>query len=318
MLIVEESPILGAASSGTDPDRSRTAPPEAPAPASEGRSVDDSSDVRRPLRFELKRRRNAADMTQKQVAQKLSWSPSKVIRMESGEVGVSVTDLRALAGLYDIPEGPELDELERLAAQSRRQPFNEFNDVLPKETIRFFAAEANASLIRSVQTVLVPGLFQSEAYSRALFAGSGLDPKRIDRIIAARKERQRMLTRATPPKIFAILDQAVLHRRIGGIEVLRAQLERLVELAQHPRISIQIMPFDQGAYHALDGAFDYLEFPDSGEPDVAFLDGGRGGMTWIDDPATVAGYQESFIEMEEQAAPHGELKDYVERALASS
>jgi hypothetical protein len=238
--------------------------------------------------------------------------------MESGQVGVSVTDLRALAGLYGIPEGPALDELERLAAQSRRQPFNKFRDILPAETIRFFAAEANASLIRSVQTVLVPGLFQTEEYSRALFAASGRDPKRIERIIAARKERQRMLTRTTPPKIFAILDQAVLHRRIGGIDVLRAQLERLLELARHPRISIQVMPFDRGAYPALSGAFDYLEFPDSTEPDVAFLDGGRGGMTWIDDPATVAGYQESFIEMEDLAAPHGELADYVERALAGS
>ncbi len=308
MLIVEESPILGAASSDV-------APLEAPEPASEGRSVDDSSDVRRPLRFELKRRRNAVDMTQKQVAEKLSWSPSKVIRMESGQVGVSVTDLRALAGLYEIPEGPALDELERLAAQSRRQPFNEFRDILPTETIRFFAAEANASLIRSVQTVLVPGIFQTEAYSRALFARSGIDPKRADRIIAARQERQLMLTREVPPKIFAILDQAVLHRRIGGSGVLRDQLERLVQLAEHPRISIQVMPFDQGAYSALDSPFSYLEFPDSAEPDVAFLDGGRSGMTWIDDPVTVAGYQESFIEMEDQAAPQTELREYVERAL---
>ena len=273
--------------------------------------------MRRTLRQELRRWRTDAGLTQRDVAERLVWSPSKVIRIESGESGISVTDLRAIARLFGVPEGPQLDQLAELAKSSRRQPFGEFKDLLPKDTIRFFDAEGSASLIRSVQTVLVPGLLQTEDYSRALFASAETDSGRIDRIIAARKKRQQLLARDTPPEIFVILDEAVLHRTVGGPEVMRQQLESLVTLAEQPRISIQVMPFDRGVYPGLTGAFNYLEFAHHTDPDVVFLDGVRGAVSWIDDPATVADYQESFLAMEDQAAARKEFASYVERALSS-
>lgn len=273
-------------------------------------------DVRRTLRQELRRWRTDAGLTQRQVAERLVWSPSKVIRIESGESGISVTDLRAIAALFGVPEGPLLDQMAELAKASRRQPFSEYKDLLPRDTIRFFDAEGSASLIRSVQTVLVPGLLQTEAYSRALFADTAVDPSRIDRIIAARRKRQQLLTRDTPPKIFVILDEAVLHRTVGGPAVMRDQLKHLVALVERPRISIQVMPFDRGVYAGLAGAFNYLEFVQHSEPDVVFLDGVRGAVSWIDDPAMVADYQESFLTMEDQAAPQKEFAEYVEHALS--
>jgi len=278
--------------------------------------MDDSAGMRRRLRVELKRLRNDANLTQRAVADKLDWSPSKVIRIESGEVSVSVVDLRALAALYKMESGPELDQLANLARGSRRQPFSEYRDLLPKDTIKFFGYEHSASLIRSVQPLIMPGLFQIEEYSRALFRATGSEPKEVERIIASRRERQELFDRDDPPEIFSILDEAVLHRQIGGRAVMRRQLEHLLALSERPRISIQVMPFARGAYSGLHGSYIYLEFPDASDPDVVFLDGARGPVSWIDDPSTTADYQEAFVAMEDLAAPRTQLAEYVERALA--
>jgi transcriptional regulator with XRE-family HTH domain len=279
--------------------------------------VDDSAAMRRRLRVELKRLRGEAKLTQRDVAQALDWSPSKVIRIESGQVGISVTDLRALATLYGLEAGPEVDELAAMARGSRRQPFADYRDVLAPETIRFFGYEASASLIRHVQPLVVPGLLQTEDYTRALLHAYGTDAKSIDRVIDSRRERQELLDRAEPPKIFTILDEAVLRRRVGGTSIMTRQLQHLLTLAERKTVTIQIVPFLVGAYEAIQGPFVHLEFPVASDPDVIFLDSVQGGATFIDDPETTGRYQESFLALEDLAAAPDRLAEFVERASES-
>ena len=238
--------------------------------------MNDPVTMRRKLRVELKRLRTALGFTQRHVADQLDWSQSKVIRIENGSVAVGVTDLQALLRLYRVDDQAAIDSLVEMARGSKRLPFTDYKDVLPPETLRFFAYESSASIIRQVQNILVPGLLQPEEYARALLGWWGLDEPRVAQLWAARLERQELLDRSEPPEMFFILDEAVVYRPVGGEGVMRNQRARLLELAERPRITIQVVPFAAGAYAGMRGPFNYLEFPGADDPDVLYLEGQMG------------------------------------------
>lgn len=278
--------------------------------------VEDSAAMRRRLRVELRRQRARAKMTQRDVANALDWSPSKVIRIENGQVGISVTDLRALVAHYGLKDEGQIADLIELARGSRRQPYSEYRDILPPETIRFFGYESSASLIRHVQPLIMPGLLQTEDYTRSLLqVGYSTEPEVINRIIESRRERQEALDRDSPPDLFVVLDEAVLRRQIGGPSVMKRQLSHLLRAATRPNISIQILAFSVGANEALQGPFSHLEFPDGSDPDVLFLENARGGPSFIDDPEVTVPFQETFIRLEDLAAPPGALSEFVDLAI---
>ena len=279
--------------------------------------MEDSAAMRRRLRVELRRLRTAADLTQREVAEALEWSPSKIIRIESGQVGITVTDLRALVGHYGLHDGGQVSALTELARGSKRQPFVEYRDVLTAETVKFLGYEASASRILQAQPTLVPGTLQTEEYTRALLKGYGRSAKAIDRVIDSRRERQEVLDRDPAPYLHFILDEAILRRQVGGPGVMRNQFTRLIELSERPNIAIQIIPFEAGAYEALRGPFVLLEFPEASDPDVVYLEYSRGPSTFTDDPATAADYQERFLALEDVAAPAKEFPAHVERALST-
>ncbi|MGH3564758.1 MAG: helix-turn-helix domain-containing protein [Pseudonocardia sp.] len=276
--------------------------------------MNDPAAMRRRLRVELKRMRAEAELTQRQVAVALDWSPSKIIRIENGSVGISVTDLKALATEYGMTDGNTLDELAEMARGSKRQPFVDYRDVLPTETIRYLGYEASASLIRQVQLLLIPGLLQTEEYTRALLEGYGMDAKRADRLVESRRERQELLYTAEPPTLFVIIDEAVLRRAVGGASVMRRQLRHLLELDSRPSVTIQILPFSLGAYEALQGPFVHLEFRIPSDPDVLFLENMRGSSSFIDDPDVTGPFQEAFFKLEDSASAPGQLAEYIARA----
>jgi transcriptional regulator with XRE-family HTH domain len=273
--------------------------------------------MRRRLRVELKRLRTAADLTQRDVAKSLYWSPSKVIRIESGQVGISVTDLRALAGLYGLTDEHQLAALTDLAQGSRRQPFSEYRDVLAADVLKFYGYEASASLLRQVEPLLVPGLLQTEEYTRALLRASRVPQERVERIVEIRKERQTLLDRSERPKIFMMLGEGALRQAVGGPDVMKAQLQHLVDLTERPDISIRVLPFELGAHEALNGPFVHLEFPDATDPDVIFLEHSRATSTFDDDSAQTAEYQVKFFALEDIAPAASEFPRYVDRAVQS-
>src|ERR1700683_606310 len=183
---------------------------------------------RRRLRAELRGAREAADLTQDDVAKAMEWSLSKIIRIEAGSVGVSSNDLKALIRLYKIDDPNRVDELLALARQSReRSWWSGYKELLNLQYIQFIDYESAATFIHGFQPVLVPGLLQTEGYARVTITqlGENLTPKVIDDLVEIRMKRQELLAQETPPGMSFVLDEAVVRRVVGGGEVSERGVE---------------------------------------------------------------------------------------------
>jgi transcriptional regulator with XRE-family HTH domain len=265
--------------------------------------VAESAALRRRLTVELRRLRAEAKLTQRQVAQTLDWSPSKVIRIEQGTVRVGVTDLQALLTLYDVTDPAAVADLTRMARESKKLPFAEYREVFPAEAVRYFQYEANASIIRQVEPLLVPGLLQVEEYSRAVLKVYRRSTQDVDKIVESRKERQELFDRPDSPEAFFIIDEAVLRREVGGPKVMARQIDHLVTMARRPGVSIQVIRFSAGAHSAMAGPFAHLEFPAENDPDVIFVENTLGDTLFRDDEEITAFYREQFWTLEDLATP---------------
>lgn len=215
------------------------------------------------LRIELRKARNKARLTQRQVAVEMEWSPSKLLRIEAGEVGISVHDLRPLLSLYKIRDTDVVERLLDLARGSRKMPFAEYRDIYGQHFLNFLAMESAAFVTRAFQPLVVPGLLQTEEYAMEMirtYSSNKFSTPQMQRLLEGRLQRQEVLDRDDGETYF-ILDEAVLRRQVGGPRVMRRQLRRLAELAAHPRRQIMIFPFSSGTA-AAQGPFTLFEFED--------------------------------------------------------
>jgi transcriptional regulator with XRE-family HTH domain len=272
---------------------------------------------RRRLIAELKRFRASTGENQRQVADALEWSPSKIHRIERGDVSVSVSDLKALLQHYDVHDVDVVASLVSMArgARVRQSAFSEFRDVFPPEIIRFFAYERTASRIYEVELLVVPGLLQTPAYTRALLESHGLDEARIDRFVQSREARQQLFASERPPRTSFIIDEAVLSRAIGGAEVMEEQLDRLLRANSSPDVSIHVLPLALGAHPGLRGPFVLLQFPEPQDPDVVYIEHRRGDSIFWDEAEVIEAHREVIHVLERLAAPPAALEKYVTRAL---
>ncbi|GAA3818886.1 MULTISPECIES: helix-turn-helix transcriptional regulator [Amycolatopsis] len=232
---------------------------------------------RRRLASELRRLREAADLTIDEVAEKLECSASKISRIETGHVGVTPRDARDMLELYGMT-GDEREALVQLAREARKPGWwQAYKEVF---TGTFVGLEADASSLRAFQALLVPGLLQTEPYARAVIRAMrpDADESDIQRRVAARTARQQLLTDPNPPEYWAVIDEAVLHRVVGGPEVMAHQAERLLTVAQLPHVTIQVVPFGAGAHPGMEGPFLILGFPEQADPDVVYVDSTSGGF----------------------------------------
>jgi transcriptional regulator with XRE-family HTH domain len=279
-------------------------------------SMNDPVTMRRQLRVELKRLRSGREFTQRYVAEELDWSQSKIIRIENGTVAIGVTDLRALLELYGVTDQDAIANLVAMARGSKRQPFVEYKDIFRPDTLRYFAYESSASLIRQVEPLVVPGMLQTEEYARALLQSYDLPQTRIGKIWESREERQELLDRPEPPKMFFILDEGTVRRTIGGPGVMRRQLDHLIELSKRPQVAIQVLQFTAGAHRGLRGPFVYLEFPDADDPDVLYLENSTGDAVFRDDTEFTGPYLEDFFLLEAQATDPERLEEVLHLSAA--
>ena len=279
--------------------------------------MDNAAALRRQLLAELRRLRPPHVHTQRQVAEALDWSPSKVTRIESGTVSLSVTDLRALLGYYGVVDPQLVERLADLARRSRRarSPFASYADVFSPVALRFFDFEHSASWIGELELLIVPGLLQTEEYARALMSVHELGHDKAERFVGSRRIRQQILDRDDPPELSFVVDESVLLRTIGGRAVMRAQLERLVEVAQRPNTSIRVLPFALGEHVGLRGPFVLLKFGGSHDPDVVYIEQRRGDALFQEEAEVIANHQRLFTELERRAAHPDELASYVERVI---
>ncbi|MGY0023062.1 helix-turn-helix domain-containing protein [Streptomyces sp. cg35] len=262
------------------------------------RDIDPSLNRRR-LRIELRKAREATGQTQTDAAQALDWSLSKIMRIEAGTVSVSVTDLRALLQHYEVRDEHLRNELEEAARGSRGLSWwTQYNDVLNPGFRQYLGYESAAASIRTYHPIVVPGLLQTEDYAMAMLAPH-VEEARARRIVELRTERQeRALEGETPPWTFFILDEAALHRQIGGTRVLRGQLQHLLDVAQQPRVSLQVLPFTAGAHFATLNSFILLGFTD--DDDLLYRES-EGNQTIRDDHELIVRHQECFESLREIA-----------------
>ncbi|MCC3776916.1 helix-turn-helix transcriptional regulator [Streptomyces sp. UNOB3_S3] len=270
---------------------------------------------RQQLRTELKKARTKSRLTQLQVAERMDWSPSKLIRIEAGQVGISTNDLRALLREYGITDAEQTEYFLGLARASRRMPYREYRGLLSKPYMDLLSYESSASIVRTFEPLLIPGLLQTEEYSRALSRAfsPGISGDRLDRLIEVRQQRQELLESEGRPEFFFVLDEAALHRWIGGPRVMNEQLNRLKEIAARPGITIQVVPFQVGAHAGLLGPFVLLEF-DGDIDHILYQEKYAGESVFSDDTAATAEYLERFWDLE-QLAPPADLPSSIDRAL---
>lgn len=243
---------------------------------------------RRRLASELRRLREAAGLTIDEVGEKLACSASKVSRLETGQVGVNPRDARELLRLYGV-DGDQREALVVLAREARKKGWwHAYNEVF---TGAFVGLESEAATLRAFQALLVPGLLQTEDYTRAVIKAVRPDATdgEVERRVAARAKRQKLLVESEPPQYWAVLDEAVLWRTIGGVRVHREQLRHICELAALPHVTVQVVPFGVGAHSGLEGPFLILGFPDPLDPDVAYVENTNSGV-YLEQPEDVNRY----------------------------
>ncbi len=226
---------------------------------------------RRRLASELRRLRERAGLTIEEVGEKLECSASKVSRMETGHVGVNPRDARDMLELYGV-DGEQRDTLVTLARQAKQKGWwHAYNDVF---TGALVGLEQEAVALRAFQALLVPALLQTREYAFATLKGIRPDAEdaEIERHVDGRMERQKLLWGNDPPRYWAVMDEAVLHREVGGKGVRDRQLKYLLEAVEMPHVNLQVLPFSAGEHCGLEGPFLILRFADKADTDVVYVE----------------------------------------------
>jgi hypothetical protein len=231
--------------------------------------------LRMMLGAQLRRFREAADITPDRAGYEIRASRSKISRMEHGRVGFKDRDVADLLTLYGVTDEDVRAGMLSLAQQANAQGWwAQYGDILPDWFEAYLGLEAAASLIRTFELQFVHGLFQTDAYARAVtMLGHGAAPaEEIDRRVSLRMERQALLTSPDPPRLWSVVDEAALRRPLGGQKVMRAQLTHLLEIAELPNVTLQVMPFRRGGHAGAGGSFTVLRFGEPDLPDVVYIE----------------------------------------------
>lgn len=242
----------------------------------------------------LRKLRDARGVRQEDAAGRIGCDTSKISRIENGRSGVKQAEITALLTLYEADDAARAEVLPLASAARQRRRHKLYGDTLPGWFRRYLDLESESTEIRAYQGELVPGLVQTEEYARALVRASvfGVGDDEVERRVRLRMDRQRILERPRPPRVWCVLGEAALRRPVGDRHVMRGQIERLLEVSAEPtRVTVQVLPFEAGAHPALGAAFDMLSM-NTAEPTICYAEALVGG-TYLD-PEAVASMAEVF------------------------
>lgn len=272
------------------------------------------------LGSQLRRLRESRGITREAAGYSIRASESKISRMELGRVSFKARDIEDLLTLYGVADEAERESLLGLAREANVAGWwHSYGDVLPGWFQTYIGLEGAASLIRIYEVQFVHGLLQTEAYAHAVVSRGmrGAPEAEIDRRVALRLERQKVLVSERAPDFHAVLDEAALHRPYGSREVMRAQLLHLLEMSEHPNVSLQVMPFSFGGHAGESGAFTMLRFPESDLSDIIFLEQLTSAL-YLDKAEDVQSYEKAMAQLRADSPGEDETRDLLHRLLQQS
>ncbi|WP_307071768.1 MULTISPECIES: helix-turn-helix transcriptional regulator [unclassified Streptomyces] len=264
----------------------------------------------------LRRLRESRGITREAAGYSIRASESKISRMELGRVSFKTRDVEDLLTLYGVADEAERTSLLSLAKEANVAGWwHSYSDVLPSWFPTYIGLEGSAHLIRSYEVQFVHGLLQTEAYARAVVTRGmrGAAAADIDRRVALRLERQKCLVSEKAPEFHIVLDEAALRRPYGDREVMRDQLQHLIDLSERPNVRLQVMPFGFGGHSGESGAFTLLSFPESDLSDVVYLEQLTSAL-YLDKPEDVAQYEQALKQLQ-QDSPSPEESRHLLRGL---
>lgn len=224
---------------------------------------------------QLRRHREACGIDRERAGYVIRASPSKISRMEAGRTSFKARDVADLLTLYGVSDEAERSGLLAMVEQANAPSWwQENRDVIPDWFEPYLGLEQDTSLIRAYEVQLVPGLLQTEDYARAVISQGLRDVSsdQIERRVAVRMRRQRLLVQPSSHRLWVVMDEAVLHRRVADDAVMRAQWEHLVQMADQPHVSVQVLPFTSGGHVGGVGPFTILRFPQQELHDVIYVE----------------------------------------------
>ncbi|HEY6310143.1 MAG TPA: helix-turn-helix transcriptional regulator [Streptosporangiaceae bacterium] len=254
---------------------------------------------RRRLGAELRRLREGHSLKLEEVAEELSLAPSTVSRIETGKAPTKSAYLMAMLDMYKVDDLAARKVLIDMAREGHRKGWwSIYDDVLPSGFDIYVGLEAEAQGLRSYETDLVHGLLQTTDYALAVLRELRAkdSEEQIARVVDLRMERQRLLEQDPPLDFWLILDEGAIRRNIGGPEVMRPQLEHLIQASRWSNVTLQILAFEAGAHAGLVGPFSILEFPERTDSDVAYTES-VGGMIYLEKDREVRACAEAFDRM---------------------
>ncbi|MFF4988522.1 helix-turn-helix domain-containing protein [Streptosporangium saharense] len=267
----------------------------------------------RRLSRELRQLRAESGWTTEEAASRIGWSRSKLNRMETGEGKPTPGDMAILCDLYSVPE-PTRSALVTLAKEAgRRGWWTSYKDIFVGS---YVGLEDEAAVISEWGVQLIPGLLQTEDYARAVISAI-LDDKsteEVDRRVMARMARKTLVSRPSAPQVRVVLDEAVLHRPIGGVEVMNEQLRTLVAATKRPNVSVRVLPFAAGEHTGLEGSFIVLEFGQDTDLDIAYVEGTAGDV-YVESSDHVDRYKAAFERIYELALPAEESRALITKYI---
>lgn len=249
----------------------------------------------RRLAAELRRLRNAADLTREDVSDKTGINNATLYRIETARARPQMRTLTTLLHLYEV-DHDQREYLTGLCREAATQGWlRPYHSELPEEYTAYISFEDEAQGVRNYESLFIPGLLQTEEYARAVVRGvlpSATDDEVEDRI-TARMARQDVLTKATPLKIWAVLDEAALRRVVGGTDIMRGQLDHLANVIKTPNVTFQVIRFGAGAHPGMPGQFVLMDFADPVDTDLIYIDSMAGDL-FLEADADVARYRAVF------------------------
>ncbi|MGW1378230.1 helix-turn-helix domain-containing protein [Streptomyces sp. NPDC002446] len=269
------------------------------------------------LGSQLRRLRESRGITREAAGYSIRASESKISRMELGRVSFKARDVEDLLTLYGVGDAQEREALLSLAREANVAGWwHSYTDVLPGWFQTYVGLEGATSLIRVYEVQFVHGLLQTESYAQAVVRRGMPDagPAEIERRVALRMERQKLLVAERQAQFHCVLDEAALRRPYGDREVMREQLKHLIEVSERPNVRLQVMPFSLGGHSGESGAFTMLGFQEAGLPDIVYLEQLTSAL-YVDKPEEVAQYGRVMDRLQAEGPGPEETRDLLRGLL---